>query len=153
MLDVPNILLGITAAVNVGLTWFVYERSRDNPVNKLFALFVLFVALWALAILWFRITIDVAAALLLIKLSYVFALLLAFCFYRFAILFPPSSPPAATTGARLDILVGLLALALLVPGVLARGIVFHPWGKETTLEPLAWTLFAAMFLLFFLAGR
>ncbi len=60
--------------------WFVYERDRRNPINKLFALFVLFIALWALAILLFRVVDSVGAALALIQVSYLAALLLAFFF-------------------------------------------------------------------------
>src|SRR5713226_8138526 len=153
MLDVPNILLGITAAVNVGLTWFVYERDRDNPINRLFALFVLFIAFWAFVVLLFRIVDDVSVALFLIKLDYVSALFFAFFFYHFAILFPHSEPPSFTHRVGTVVVAGFVAIVLILPGVLARGIVFHPWGKEVTLEPFAWCLFAIVFLFFFLGGQ
>jgi hypothetical protein len=153
MVDVPNILLGITAAANLGLMWFVYERDRDNPINGLFALFVLFVALWALAILLFRIVDTVGAALLLIRLSYVAALLLAYFFYRFSILFPHPQPFSSAHRFGTMALTAVVAIILLLPGVLARGIVFHPWGKEVVLAPIAWSLFAVVFLFFFLGGQ
>src|SRR5438132_226455 len=120
MLDLPNILLGITSAMNLGVMWFVYERDRDNPINKLFALFVLFIALWALAILLFRIVDDVALALLLIKFSYVSALLLAFCFYHFALLFPHSASPLIAHRLGTGLVAATVATILLIPGVLAH---------------------------------
>ena len=88
MLDVPDILLSVASAANLVVVWFVYERDRHNPVNQLFSLFVFFIAVWGLIILLFRSVDNAAAALVLIKLSYVSALLLAFCFYRFALIFP-----------------------------------------------------------------
>lgn len=151
--DIPNVLLGVTSAANLVVMWFVYERGPRNPVNRLFALFVFFIAAWALAILCFRTVTDTAAALLLIKLSYVSALLLAFCFYRFALLFPRIAPISAARRLSEYLVVAAVTAALLVPGVLAEGIRVYSWGKEVALEPAAWSVFAVVFLFFFVSGQ
>lgn len=151
--DIPNVLLGVTSAANLVVMWFVYERDRRNPINRLFALFVLFVAAWALAILLFRVVSDPALALLLIELSYVSALFLAFCFYRFASLFPNAAPVSVARQAGEYLVVAAVTVVLLIPASLARGIIIHSWGKEVTLDPFAWTIFAVAFLFFFVGGQ
>ena len=153
MLDVPDILLSVASAANLVVVWFVYERDRHNPVNQLFSLFVFFIAVWGLIILLFRSVDNAAAALVLIKLSYVSALLLAFCFYRFALIFPNPVPMSAAHRLGTYVVVIVVSIVLLIPGLLATAISFEPWGKEVALEPVGWGVFAIVFLFFFVGGQ
>jgi signal transduction histidine kinase len=152
-MDIPNVLLGLTAAANLVVVWFVYSRDQTEPTNRLFALFTFFIALWALVILLFRSVDNPEVALTLIKLSYVAALILALCFYHFSVIFPiPVRIGAAHRLATYGIAVGVTVL-LLLPGALAEAIVFEPWGKQVILEPIGWSIFAAAFLFFFVGGQ
>jgi signal transduction histidine kinase len=153
LLDIPDILLGVTSAANLIVVWFVYERDRHNPVNRLFALFACFIALWGLAILLFRIVESGAADLVLIRLSYISALILALCFYRFALMFPTSASIGRTHRIVSDAIVIAVSIALLIPGFIAQAIVVQPWGKQVILNPIGWSVFAAVFLFFFVGGQ
>jgi signal transduction histidine kinase len=152
-LDIPDILLGVTSAANLIVVWFVYERDRRNPVNQLFALFACFIALWGLAILLFRVVESGAADLVLIRLSYISALILALCFYRFALIFLTSAPIGRTHQIVSDAIVIAVSIALLIPGFIAQSILIQPWGKAVILDPIGWSLFAAVFLFFFVGGQ
>ncbi|HTR19014.1 MAG TPA: ATP-binding protein [Candidatus Paceibacterota bacterium] len=153
LFQIPDILLAVTAITNTGLIWFVYQRDRDKPVNKLFALFVVFITFWALIILLFRQVDSVPIALYLLKLSYIAALLLAFFFYRFSFLFPKPTPVHRLHTLITTTFVSAVSIYILFPGVLTENVVFHSWGKEVVLEPFAYWLFAASFLFFFLFGQ
>jgi signal transduction histidine kinase len=152
-MDIPNVLLGLTAAANLVVVWFVYNRDRTESTNRLFALFTFFIALWALVILFFRVVDNPGIALLLIKLSYIAALILGLCFYHFSIIFPTRVRTSvahrlATYGTAAGV-----TLLLLLPGALAEAIVLEPWGKQVILGPIGWSIFAAAFLFFFVGGQ
>ncbi len=70
-----------------------------------------------------------------------------------SLLFPHQQPLSAVHRFGIGALTAVVAVALLLPGVLARGIVFHPRGKEVVLAPFAWGLFAVVFLFFFFGGQ
>ncbi len=150
--QIPDVLLMVTAVVNVGLTWFIFKRNTATRANKIFAFFVAFIAFWAVDILLFRLLHGEELSLYLMKLSYVFALLLAYFYYRFSTLFPREDHLSRTH--FWIVTVGTIAetLYLLFPGVLTKGLVVHEWGKEIILEPTAYAIFAASFIFFFLGG-
>jgi signal transduction histidine kinase len=153
LLDIPDILLGVAIAANLVVVWFVYERDRNNPVNQLFAFFVFFIALWGLVILLFRTVAGDAVDLTLIRLSYISALILALCFYRFALVFPTPAPITRAHRVATDAIVIAVSIGLLIPGFIAREIVAQPWGKQVILNPLGWSIFAAVFLFLFVGGQ
>lgn len=153
MPDLPNVLLAVTAAVNAGLIAFIYTRNRASVVNVLFALFVFFLAAWAVSILGFRLTSSDSLALVLLKLSYISALLIALCFYGFSVAFPDGE---RFLGGHVRVLVlgaAVLAVAILLPSFLTKEVVHHPWGREVTLGVPGYVLFAATFLFLFLGGQ
>lgn len=153
LFQIPDILLSITAITNLGLLWFVYQRDREKSVNTLFALFVAFISFWALVILLFRQVSDVFIALYLLKLSYVAALLLAYFFYRFSLLFPKPRPVSRLHLYAINALLASVGIYILIPGVLTESVIFHDWGKEVILQPFAYWIFAILFLLFFVGGQ
>ncbi len=153
LLQIPDILLSVTAVTNLGLMWFVYRRDRDKTVNRIFALFVAFITFWAIVILLFRLVDSAAVALYLMKLSYISALFLALFFYQFSYLFPDSKGMSRAHRAIAIASVSALSLYILLPHSLTLHIVSHEWGKEVLLEPFGYLLFAAAFLYLFLSGQ
>ncbi len=152
-MDVPNVLLAVTCTPNLIVVWFVYERDRNNRTNQLFSLFTLFVALWALIILLFRSTDNPIAALILIKFSYISALVLAFCFYQFSLIFPKPAQISPIHRVATYATTIFVSLGLLSRSVIVQAIVLEPWGKQVILEPIGWTVFSATFLFFFIGAQ
>ena len=153
MFDLPTVLLAVTAFVNAGLIAFIYTRNRTGLTNASFALFVLFLAVWALTILGFRLTLSDALALNLLKLSYVAATLIAASFYVFSIVFPDGSRPGRVHAVAIVSVTGLLSLALLLPSFLTKSVVHHTWGREVILGASEFGLFAVVFLTLFAGGQ
>ncbi len=150
LLSIPDILLVATAIANLGALWFVHQREGENPVYRLFSLFIAGIAFWAIVILLFRMVSSETIALYLMKGSYISALFLALSFYRFAILFPHASGrPPPRSSKVLNAFITTLVGYILLPDVLTQGIVFHDWGKEVLLQPFAYYLFAITFLFLF----
>jgi signal transduction histidine kinase len=150
--QIPDVLLMVTAVVNVGLTWFIYNRNTATTANKIFSAFVAFIAFWAIDILLFRLISGDTASYYLMKLSYISALLLAYFYYRFSFLFPHEEKLGSVHYSLVTGFTAVLAVYLLVPGVLTTGIVVHDWGKEIVLEPVTYWIFAGTFATFFLGG-
>lgn len=153
MPDFPNVLLAVTAVINAGLIAFIYTRNRASWVNALFSLFVLFLAVWAVSILGFRLTSSDAFAILFLKLSYLSALLIAVCFYCFSVAFPESDRRFGTH-VRVAIVAAMsLAVALLSPSFLTKEVIHHPWGKEVALGIPDYALFVIVFSALFVGGQ
>lgn len=142
----------VTAIVNTGLTWFIYNRNRASNSNRIFAFFVAFIAFWALIILLFRLTASQSLALVLMNLSYVSALLLAYFYYRFSNLFPREEVEDRTRLRAIQVVTALVAGVILFPGMLTTDVVFHEWGKEVILRPFAYYIFAFSFIFYFVGG-
>jgi signal transduction histidine kinase len=153
MLDIPNILLSITTVVNAGLIWFVYERDKKNPINRLFAFFVMFIAIWALFILEFRLASDEMVALYFMKAAYVSALLLAVFFYYFSFLFPDKRQPSKMHAWLVILATTASVVYFVFPGTLVLDVTYNIWGKGVTLNSTGYTIFATLFILFFIGGQ
>ncbi len=153
MLDLESALLAITALINVGLVAFIYSRNRQSPVNSSFALFVLFLAFWALMILEFRTTPSDEAAIYYLKLSYIAALLLAASFYYFSLVFPDGPRPNAVHTGVIAFAASSLCTALLIPSFLTKEVVPHAWGREVILGLPEYLIFAPVFLSLFVGGQ
>lgn len=153
MLTIPDILLSITALCNVGLSLFVQARNRSSRINFFFSLFSISLALWAVALIMYRLIDDTTLSLYFMKGSYISALLIAVSFYFFSILFPDE--PKISRRQELLIFVpaiGYIALLLAIPSFLTRGIVTHEWGKETILSTPEFLLFCLIFVYLFVGG-
>jgi signal transduction histidine kinase len=153
MLDLPGTLLATTAVIDFGLALFIYGENRTSRINGSFALFVLFLSGWALAVLAFLATGSDAAAVWYLKLSYVAAALIAGCYYYFSLVFPEGDRPsrgheAVVSGGTL-----LLCLALLIPGFLTGAVTQHAWGREVALDTVPYLVFATTFCVFFIGGQ
>lgn len=153
MLDFPSVLLVVTALVNVGLVAFIYSRNRRSPVNVSFALFVLFLAFWALMILEFSITPSDQAAVYFLKLSYVAATLIAACFYYFSLVFPEGKHPHARHTSFVVLATATMCIALLMPSFLTKAVVHHVWGRQVLLGLPEYVLFSLVFLSLFIGGQ
>jgi signal transduction histidine kinase len=153
MFDLETTLLAITAAINLGLVFFIYSRNRASPINGSFALFVLCLSLWALFILGFRLAESDTVAVNFLKFSYVAATLIATCFYYFSLVFPNGTRPSAWHLRLVVLGASLLSGALLFPSFLTGGVVRHPWGKEVLLHLPEYLIFATTFCTLFLGGQ
>lgn len=153
MLDIPNILLSITALCNAGLVLFIYTKNRASPINIYFGLFALFLSFWALVLLQFRLIDDLELALYLMKASYVCALLIGVSFYFFSFSFPENKMPS-TLHQSLVTVVSLVFIGLLLLNktFLTREVVQHSWGKEVLLNIPEFLFFATIFVYLFCGG-
>ncbi len=150
--QIPDILLLITVVVNLGLTVFIFRRNSASTANRIFSFFVAFIALWALVIFLYRQSSSDLLSIYLMKLSYAFALLLAFFYYRFSTLFPEDESVSRSRLYLIGAVLAIEVLYLLLPGTLISGIVAHSWGKEALLMPIAYWIFALSFVTFFVGG-
>lgn len=153
MFNLTTTLLIATVVVDLGLIPFIYSRNERGPTQWSFALFVLFIAAWAGAILGFLHAPASGAAIVLLKLSYVAATLIAACFYYFSQIFPEGSRPAPwhvrlLTGATL-----FLCVALLLPNFLTGAVIARMPITVVSLHLPEYLLFATLFCGLFLGGQ
>jgi signal transduction histidine kinase len=153
MLDLYGTLLATTAVINFGLALFIYGENRASRVNGSFALFVLFLSGWSLAVLGFLTTASDAAAVWFLKLSYVAAALIAGCYYYFSLVFPDGERPSRYHEAAVIGGTSLLCLALVMPGFMTGAVTHHSWGREVALDTLPYLIFAASFAVLFIGGQ
>jgi len=153
MLDLPNIFLSITAVCNIGLAIFINRRNRKSPTGFFFALFTIFLAFWAIALIGYSIVDDHFVALYLMKASYVSALIIGVGFYFFSIVYPNEKEPSKLH----QFVITALLLAFIIPlfffsTFFTKFIVEHPWGKETILGLPEYCLFVGLFSFLFVGG-
>ncbi len=153
MLDLPNILLSVTALSTTGLSIFVSSRARESKINFYFALFSVFLAFWAIVLIVYSLVDNDAVAIYFMKASYIAALFIGVSFYFFSLLFPDSKE--ITTREKLLVYIPTVifaALLLLIPQFLTKSIVHHSWGKETILSWPEYLYFAVLFIYLFVGG-
>ena len=69
------------------LGFFVYTRNRSNPVNRSFAVFAFFVALWSLPYILWPLSYTEEAWLLSFRLLHIGAILIPVAYYNFVLCF------------------------------------------------------------------
>jgi len=153
MFALPFVFLSTVAVLNAGVAFFVYWRRPHDMVGSSFTGLVTMLAYWALAIFGFLYVADKTIAIYFMKGSYVAALLMAVAFYNFALSFHAEKPPSILH-RRIILLITLVTCGLIaIPDFLTSGIVYHEWGKQVILNPVHYTLFAALFLYLFVGGH
>jgi signal transduction histidine kinase len=152
MIGLPNILLSICIVCNVGLAVFIYTQDRKSHTNRMFAMFVIFLALWAAVLVGYNLVTDLTIALYLLKSSYVAALLIGVTFYFFSIYFPSDKDPSRDHQLMIFLPAIALILAIFSPTFLTLGIIVHPWGKETVLGLPEYLTFVGFFTYLFVGG-
>jgi signal transduction histidine kinase len=153
MFSFTTTLLITTVAVDLGLIPFVYSRRHGGPTQWSFALFVPFIACWAVTILGFLHAPADDIAIIFLKLSYVAATLIAACFYYFSLVFPDGSRPSPWHVRLLTGGAGLLCLALLLPGFLTGAMIAQTAERVVVLHFPEYFLFATIFCGLFLGGQ
>lgn len=153
MIDAAFIFLSAVTAINIAVVFFVYWRRQRDPISTSFALLVVFLSFWALAILSYRLSLGYTVEIYSMKLSYIAALLLAASFYYFSISFPGNRTPSRLHTVVLYASTALACLLILVPGFLTISIVPHGYWNEVVLNPLHYALFAAIFIYLFVGGH
>ena len=153
MLDIPNSLLVMTALFNAGLTLFILRGNVHKIGNVLFGLFLLSLSLWSLALIGFLTTNSDHAALVSIKFSYIFALVIGVSYYLFSIVFPEGVWPRILATLVIVGITVMYAVALLASdGFLIKEIVHTPSGKELVFGKLEFILFSIILCALFVGG-
>jgi signal transduction histidine kinase len=86
-MDVLNIILILTAAVNLGLGLYIYFQRKQNPVNVSFVLLALSNFFWIIGMIGFRWSTEHLTALWWCRVLYFFPVFIALNFLLFTIAF------------------------------------------------------------------
>ena len=87
-MDIQNILLLITAGVNLALALFVFLTNQRDKTSILFMLLVLSLGLWSFGVAMFRYASLQVFALNWLKFYFTVGVLIAYWFYYFAYYYP-----------------------------------------------------------------
>jgi len=138
---------------NVALSVFIHRRDREGQRNYYFALFTIFLAFWAVALVEYSITADTLVSLYFMKASYVAALIIGVSFYFFSIVYPEGGRAGIIHEVTIfSLTLTFIALLLIFPDFLTKEIVPHTWGKETLLGVPEYLMFAGLFSYLFVGG-
>jgi signal transduction histidine kinase len=152
MLSIESSVLLMTVLFNAGLAVFILRGNWRQPVNALFGIFLLGLALWALALIAYGAAAASESAIAFGKTAYAAALLVGGSFYLFSIAFPENRWPAQGGTVIVVALVAAYCAALVFPTFLFAGLTVSPQGNQVVLYPGAYLCFALIFCFLFLGG-
>lgn len=136
-------LLIVVGILNLTIGLGVLSRNVHKTLNITFFVLALGVGFWVLGIAAFLATKDSALALHWAQFYYVPPLLIVASSVAFADTFPAGDSVNRKRFAFVAAgFVALVAVHLLDPHWLLGHVVYHSWGKEVTLNPLPYTLYA-----------
>jgi signal transduction histidine kinase len=139
-------LLFVIAALNGMLAFLIGKNHRKDQVNIWFSIIAVSLAVWAAALIFFRILSDYFLALIFLKLAYIAAIGIAGSFYVFAHYFPDRKPMRYVFFAVITAsLIGYVAL----PGVLVIGVIDTPTGRAAIQEITGYGAFFLYFMFYF----
>lgn len=117
--DTVNILVALAGAANLMYGFIVWERGKALTANRTFFFFAITVALWAVAMVFFRSAMDPEEAVFRARLLYVVAALIPLAFAYFALSF--ESFRSSTFRRR--ILLGIPTLIIIFLALWQEGLI------------------------------
>jgi signal transduction histidine kinase len=129
-MDLINFAAITLALVNLGLGVFVYARSFRRRINIFYSLVAASVSLWCFAVVVYRMTPDLATALLWCRILYLAPVFIVTSFLFFTLVFPSGSFSLNHFQKTLVLLpAALVSVLVMLPGVTIKHI-FIPVDEE-----------------------
>lgn len=143
LISIPNFILGS----------LVLLRNVKDKVNLYFALFALFVGLWALGLAGFIFSHDANVAIWWAKGYYTAAALIAWAFLNFSLVFSGYKRPTVLSQiVRFVPTLGILVMIYGFTDFLIQGIAYRSWGKEVILNKSGYLVYSLYFTLYVVIG-
>lgn len=152
MLSIENSLLAMAVLFDATLAVFILRGNWKRPVNALFGLFLIGLALWGSALIGYGLSATAELAIGFGKAAYAAALLVGASFYLFSLAFPDNVWPGRRSLVAAIALIAAYSASLTLRSFLIAGIIVAPNGNRVTLYPFDYFCFAAIFGCLFLGG-
>jgi signal transduction histidine kinase len=147
-MSIIDILLFTNAAITLILALFVFGAKNRTKIHISLVLFMVVVALWAIAISEFRMAITMENALLWDRIIYIIGCLVPPFFLLFARIYITKKNPSRLIVATCTILPLIFIMLLLKTNLWIQSITFLPAEKTVSLGIIyvAWTLYYVAFM-------
>jgi signal transduction histidine kinase len=148
-MDIKDIILFIVSIVTAYLSLFIV-RGKNASINKSFAMYILFVGLWALGLALFDLSNNVTYSIYFAKFYYISAAAIPMFFLYFSLSFPKNNKVSKLK--HFGIISSFLALVCLI--VFTKGFiltdVYLTSPKTVKINDLGYLIYAIYFIIIIL---
>lgn len=153
MSDPIAILLVLTALLNFALGGVVLFNRRSDA-SVWFSAFTIFLGVWTVTMIGYRVSGDAISALQWMRFAYVSAIFIAVPFWYVALNFPEYTNIHSIVHVANWLFAFLFSFAILGSGLIVRSISIHIGGeKMVDQNPTGWVIYAFYFLFYFVSAH